>query len=394
MSASAAAGVGESIQFHELLLRWGPVYLEPFGSSMPVRQRQILTKILSCRTAARGGCLYWCPDCETHHYAYHSCNDRHCPRCGQEDAQAWLDHHSQLLLPTGYFLVTFTVPEPLRQWIRSHPSLGYRLLFETSSRALQDLAGNPNRLGATLGMLGVLHTWSRTLIYHPHIHYLIPGGGLSHDQRQWLSNGSRFLLAKWPVADHFRTLFAKALRREDPAALACIPARVWRQQWVMNLRAVGAGAPALKYLSRYVFQTATANPRLTLQSEGRWRWHYRNSTTRRWHHLDLEPLEIIRRFLQHILPQGFHRVRLFGWLHPGGRGKLNRVRALLGQAPCLTQAEQEAWKPIPDLAPVHELEEPLPPKPILCRRCRKPMILIGRWNPGELQPQPPQRAPP
>lgn len=141
-----------------------------------------------------GGELFACPDCGAFHYVYHSCNDRHCPRCGQTDADAWLADHVALLLPTPYFLPTFTVPEALRAWLRSHPALGRDLLFATSARALQALAANPHRLGASLGMLGVLHTWSRTLIYHPHVHYLVPAGGLSPDQRQWIPSRSQFLL--------------------------------------------------------------------------------------------------------------------------------------------------------------------------------------------------------
>jgi len=126
---------------------------------------RIWKHLQACRTPALGGALYYCPACATRHYAYHSCNDRHCPQCGHTDADQWLAQHTTLLLPVGYFLVTFTVPEPLRRWMRSHPALAYRVLFAASAQALQDLAQNPRRLGASLGMLGILHTWTRTLVY-------------------------------------------------------------------------------------------------------------------------------------------------------------------------------------------------------------------------------------
>jgi hypothetical protein len=142
---------------------------------MPSRQREVLQALLTCRTPALGGALHYCPNCDHRHFNYHSCNDRHCPQCGGQDAQQWLDENAALLLPVNYFLVTFTVPEGLRRWIRSHPRLGYDLLLAASSQALQDLAQNPKRLGATLGLLGVLHTWTRTLEYHPHVHYWSPG---------------------------------------------------------------------------------------------------------------------------------------------------------------------------------------------------------------------------
>lgn len=153
-------------------------YLTRFGKIMPERQREVLLRLLRCRTAALGGQVYRC-DCGHLEHRYHSCNDRHCPLCGQADADEWLRRQSaRLLLPVPYFLVTFTVPEQLREFLRAHPELGLGLLFSSAAGAMQDLAGNPRHLGAQLGMLGVLHTWSRTLAYHPHIHFLVPGGGL------------------------------------------------------------------------------------------------------------------------------------------------------------------------------------------------------------------------
>jgi len=394
--APAAGGLG-TLRFHQLLVRYGPAYLERFGQAMPARQREVLQTILDCRTPALGGSLFACPDCHTHHYSYHSCNNRHCPQCGQTDTEAWLAHQSQLLLPVPYFLVTFTVPDPLRRWIRSHPQLGYSLLFSTSAQALQHLARNRKRFGASLGLLGLLHTWTRTLLYHPHIHYLVPGGGLSPDQRSWIAARHQFLLPKRPLAQHFRSLFSKALQKQDPAAWKTLPAKIWKQRWVVDLQPVGSGENALRYLSRYVFQTATANRSLHLLPNGRIRWPYRESQTRQWRHLDLEPFELIRRFLQHILPSGFHRVRLFGWLHPAGRNNLNRVRALLNQAPLLTDAERQAWQPPtplePNLQTADEPDSELPHRPT-CPRCHRPMEWIALWHAGDPVPDPPERAPP
>jgi hypothetical protein len=394
MSQTGPIGAGgPTLRFHELLQRWGPAYLERFGAAVPWRQREVLGKLLACRTPALGGELYACPDCALYHYAYHSCNDRHCPQCGQTDAEQWLADHTSLLLPVPYFLVTFTLPNPLRAWLRSHPALGLEMLFATSGRALQDLARNPERLGASLGMLGILHTWSRTLIYHPHVHYLVPAGGLSPDQRQWLPSRKNFLVHVHPLADHFRTLFRQALERQAPEAIQTLPDRVWNRRWVVHCLPVGSGEPALRYLSRYVFKTATGDRDIPLLPDGRVRWRYRDSATGRWQHIDLEPFELIRRFLQHVLPAGFHRVRRFGWLHPAARIKLNRVRALLAQAPVLSDAERAAWQP-PE-------EESEPPEPLLapgnapvCPRCQRPMTRIGSWRPAEAQLHPPERAPP
>lgn len=395
MSASDATGAGgATIRFHDLLRQEAPAYLERFGAALPPRQREVLAKLLTCRTPARGGELFACPACGTFHYAYHSCNDRHCPLCGQTDADQWLADHTALLLPTPYFLLTFTVPEPLRAWLRSHPSVGLDLLFATSAQALQELAANPQRLGGSLGMLGVLHTWSRTLIYHPHVHYLVPAGGLSLDQREWIPSRPKFLVHVHPLADHFRTRFRQRLESEAPEALAALPARVWKTPWVVHCQPAGSGAHALRYLSRYVFKTATGNRPLERLPDGRVRWPYRDSATGRAAHLDLELSELLRRFLQHVLPAGFHRVRRFGWLHPAARTKLNRVRALLHQAPLLTDGERAAWQP-PDedrFAP----PEPLSPEPRAprCPRCQHPMTRIGSWRPGHPKLRPPARAPP
>ena len=402
-TASPQRGASAStIRFHELLVRQGPEYLQRFGPSMPARQREVLKGILRCRTPALGGQLFACPNCGAHHYRYHSCNDRHCPLCGQTEADDWLARQgSRLLLPTPYFLVTFTVPEPLRKWIRSEPRAGYDLLFETSAQALQDLAANAKHLGGSLALLGVLHTWSRTLIYHPHIHYLVPGGGLSLDQREWLPAKEKFLLPVYPLSDHFRHLFYQALQKHHSQALRSLSRKIWKQRWVVHSLPVGSGRETLHYLSRYIFKTATGNRRLVLLPDGRVRWPYRDSVTGQPAHQDLTPEELLRRFLQHVLPCRYHRVRLFGWFHPASRQKLNRVRALLKQAPVLTQAQRDAWQPACAAAdrPGQEAFEAVQPAenkspaPPQCPHCNKPMVLVASWRAS----QPPwaiARAPP
>jgi len=361
---------------------------------MPGRQREVLQRILRCRTAALGGQLFACADCGARHYRYHSCNDRHCPLCGQTDADQWLaGQQLRLLLPTPYFLVTFTLPEPLRAWMRSHPKAGYDLLFQTSSQALQDLAANPQNLGGSLGMLGLLHTWSRTLIYHPHLHYLVPGGGLSLDQRQWVPAKQKFLLPVPPLSDHFRHLFYQALQQHHAQALRRLPRTTWKQRWVVHVQPVGSGQQALQYLSRYVFKTATANRPLQARGDGRVRWPYRDSSTGRPAHQDLTAEELLRRFLQHVLPGGYHRVRLFGWFHPASRQRLNRVRALLQQSPLLTQAERDKWQPHQErFDPVEPAQKKLVPPPE-CLQCKKPMVRVGSWRAGQ-SPLTIARAPP
>ena len=382
---SATGDGGESLTVHQWLRHLAPDYWQRFGSAMPGRQRQVLKKILACRTPALGGQLFECPACPGFDYRYHSCNDRHCPQCGQTDADAWLARQrARLLLPVPYFLVTFTVPEELRRLIRSHQQIALDLLFACSAQALQDLAGNPRRLGAQLGMLGVLHTWSRTLIFHPHIHYLIPGGGLSPDGRRWVPARPKFLLHVKALGAHFRTLFKARLQQAHPDLFAQVPAKVWQRHWNVDSRAAGSGENALRYLSRYVFKTATANRKVQRLPGGQLRWDYRESKTGKPASLKLEPLEWMARFLQHILPRGFARVRTFGWLHPAAKVRANRVRALLGQRPWLTPAEEQTWNPPaePDLEPPSG-ETLVACGAPLCPRCQQVMRLAGAWRPGQ-----------
>jgi len=385
VNAPTTGDGGESLTVHQWLRRLAPEYRKRFGPSMPQRHRQVLNKILSCRTPALGGQLFRCPACPAFHYRYHSCNDRHCPQCGQTDADDWLQRQrARLLLPAPYFLVTFTVPEGLRHFIRSQQQIALDLLFAASAQALQDLARNPRRLGAELGMLGVLHTWSRTLVFHPHIHYLIPGGGLTPDGRQWRAAHPKFLLPVKALGAHFRTLFQTRLQKEQPALFAQVPAKVWQRHWNVDSRAAGSGQNALRYLSRYVFKTATSNRKLPLLPNGRVGWPYRESQTGRPTAIQLEPLEFMRRFLQHILPRGYSRVRTFGWLHPAAKIRANRVRALLRQRPLLTPAEEHAWNPPPDPEKQLPGQEPLAVcSAPLCPRCQQPMRLVGSWHSGQ-----------
>jgi len=383
MSAATGDG-GEKLTVHQLLGRLAPDYRKRFGSAMPSRHREVLKKILACRTAALGGQIFQCPKCPGFHYRYYSCNDRHCPQCGQPDADAWLvRQQGRLLLPVPYFLVTFTVPEALRRFIRSHSQIALDLLFAGSAQALQDLARNPRRLGADLGFLGVLHTWSRTLIYHPHIHYLVPGGGLSPDGRQWVAARPNFLLPVKALGAHLRTLFKTRLQKDHPQLYAQVPAKVWQRHWNVDSRAAGSGQNALRYLARYIFKTATGNRPLERRADGRVRWSYRESQTGQPASLWLEPLEFMGRFLQHILPRGFARVRTFGWLHPAAKVRANRVRALLRQAPVLTAAEKEAWQ----LPAEPDVEPAASPTPVasaapLCPCCQQAMRRVGAWRPG------------
>jgi hypothetical protein len=349
------------IELADVLARHWPAYERQHGAQILPSQRAAVRAILSCRTPQLGGQTYRCGDCGHTHYAYHSCQHRACPKCGQADADAWLARQQTRLLPgVPYFLVTFTVPEQLRALIRSHQQELYAALFRESAATLQEVAAHEKHLGAELGMLGVLHTWSRQLVFHPHIHYIVAGAGLSADGLQWQRvKSATFLLPEKVLARRFRNRLRGWLKREQPELYRQIPAIVWRTDWVVDSLAVGSGETALQYLANYVFKTALSSARLLADDERGVTFRFRRSDDGSWQTLTLAPAEFLRRFLQHVLPRGFRRVRSFGWLSPAAKTKWQRIEALLD------------WKrPVPPPVPV----APVP----ACPHCRQPLALVGR----------------
>jgi hypothetical protein len=287
-----------------------------------------MAAIEQCRTEALGGHLYTCDECDQIRYSYHSCKNRHCPKCQNEAGQQWLAKQQALLLPVPYFMVTFTLPEGLRRVARSQQRQVYDLLFQTSAAALQELAQDPRFVGGQLGFLGVLQTWTRDLAYHPHVHYLVPGGGLSADGQTWYRARNAFLVHVKPLSRLFRAKFRAALSKTD--LLNQVPPATWRQEWVVHCQPVGTGQAALKYLAPYVFRVALSNQRILKLQDGQVTFRYRDSATRNWKTSTLPAEEFIRRFLQHVLPKGFQKVRYYGFFSPGQRHRLHHARHLLG----------------------------------------------------------------
>ena len=216
------------IEMAEIFHRYGPQYRAKFGAKMLPSHRQAMRAIERCRTAALGGHIYCCEACGETQYLYHSCRNRHCPKCQNQNGQQWLEKQQDLLLPTRYFLLTFTLPSQLRRVARSHQKLFYHLLFRTSADAVQKLAQDPRFVGGRMGMVGVLHTWGRNLAYHPHIHYVVPAGGLAADGT-WLPSRKNFLMPVKALSKIFRAKFRDALRKCDPDTFAEIPAEVWEK---------------------------------------------------------------------------------------------------------------------------------------------------------------------
>jgi len=215
------------IELAEVFRQHGPAYRDKFRGRIPASHLQVMQAIEQCRTAALGGHVYICDECDQTRYSYHSCKNRHCPKCQNEAGQQWLQKQQALLLPVPYFMITFTLPEGLRAVARSHPRLVYDLLFQTSAAALQELAQDPRFVGGQIGFLGVLQTWTRDLRYHPHIHYLVPAGGLSADGQTWLRTRNAFFVRIEPLSRLLRGKFRAALAQTD--LIDQMPASSWRQ---------------------------------------------------------------------------------------------------------------------------------------------------------------------
>jgi hypothetical protein len=311
----------------DIIHQYGAAYLEKYGKQMLPSHKRALWDIAQCQTAELGGHAYHCDACNEAHYQYHSCKNRHCPQCQHNQGQQWLAKQQASLLPAPYFMVTFTIPSVLHEVARRHQKVVYNILFRTSAAALQDLAWDPHYVGGKIGMVGVLHTWGRKLNYHPHVHYLVPAGGLSADGEQWVSTRHNFLVPVRALSILFRAKFRDALKETD--LFDQIPTQIWQKDWVVHCKQVGRGEGALKYLAPYIFRVAISNRRILKVADGKVTFRYRESDTGKWCTCTLTAEEFLRRFLQHVLPKGFVKVRYYGLFSPGLRYWLEVIRLWL-----------------------------------------------------------------
>ena len=305
------------------------------GPPCPWRTSKVLRDIAACRTGELGMVVYRCADCGQTHATGRSCGDRHCPSCRRDKAEAWLEKQTDRLLPCPYFLVTFTLPAGLRDVARAHQRVVYSALFEASSEALRTLAADPKYVGTDrLGFFGVLHTWGRTLEYHPHVHYVVPGGGLSADGTRWLPSRADFRVPVKALSILFRGKFRDLLGRAG--LLESVDPSVWHRDWVVHSQPAGDGRESLRYLAPYVFRVAIGDHRIVSCDDGRVTFTYRRVGSKRQRKMTLEATEFLRRFLQHVLPSGFQKVRSYGFLSPACAVGLELVRWLIALRAGLT----------------------------------------------------------
>ena len=345
----------------DIFFRYGPEYKKRFQGRILPSHLRAMQDIVDCRTEVLGGHAYLCENdtCrEQYVYSYHSCKNRHCPKCQNDQAEQWLRKQRLKLLPVPYFLVGFTLPAELRNIARAHQKAVYNAFFQSSADALQKLALDPRFVGGLIGMTGVLHTWDRTGGYHPHVHYLVPGGGLSLDHSTWLPSRPDFLVRIEPLSIIFKAKFRQALKKTGLFDQA--PAGVWEKEWVTHSKAVGSGKEAAMYLARYIYRVAFTNASLLKMENDTVTFKYKESKTKVVRTMTLPVMTFMHRFLQHVLPKNFIKVRHYGFHNHKNKHLLAVVRYLLAVP----------WLP-------EEKKQPIPAKKLYCPGCQGELRLVA-----------------
>jgi hypothetical protein len=389
--------VRASLELADIFRAAGPAYRATHAGHLSLQHLKVMSAIEHCRTAALGGHVEACEDCGHQRIAYNSCRNRHCPKCQAAAARTWLAEREADLLPVGYFHVVFTLPTEVADVALHNKAAVYDLLFHAASETMLTIAADRRHLGARIGITAVLHTWGSALTHHPHVHMIVPGGGIALDEQRWICSRPKFLLPVRVLGKLFRRLFlTRLIALHDAGRLAFFgslaqladrPAflrhlsPVRRQRWVVYAKPPFAGPEAvLAYLSRYTHRVAISNRRLlAFDAAGvTFRYKdYRRDGPDRQRVMTLGTGEFIRRFLLHLLPPGFHRIRHYGLLSASARkAGLARARELLAVAPLPN-----------DHPPPEPLDAPPP-----CPCCGGHMIIIeafARW----CQPRAPPHRP-
>jgi hypothetical protein len=338
-----------TLEVADVFRRYGELYRHMHGASMSGEQRRVMAAIEVCRTAVLGGHLERCDQCDYERNCFNSCRDRHCPKCQSLARAQWIEHRLAELLDCPYFHVVFTVPDEIAAIAYQNKGVVYDILFHTTAETLKTIGADPKHLGAEIGFFAVLHSWGQNLMFHPHLHCVVPGGGLSADGQRWVRCRARFFLSVRVLSRLFRRLFLESMEKafnsgklqffaaleflRDPHAFAERIAQAKETDWVVYTKRPFAGPQqVLDYVGRYTHRVAISNNRLIDIDNGRVKFHwkdYRDNSQIKV--MDLEADEFIRRFLLHVLPEGFQRIRYYGFLaNRDRRNKLALCRQLLG----------------------------------------------------------------
>lgn len=321
------------IRVSDLLQQYWQAFEQTYGSRLMTSQRRAINAITACRTPDAGEMIVQCPECGHFEWRPKSCGNRNCPGCQNYETSVWLNRQQGKLLPVPYFLVTFTVPASLRKLAWHNQKVFYGCLFDASADTLRLLGGNEKFLGGSIGMTGVLHTNSRQLDFHPHIHYIVPAGAFEANKRLWQRSKGKFLFPQRALTKIFRARLVELLRGQGLR----LPDVFNRGDWVVHCRQAGSGAPALKYLSRYLYRGVISEKRIVSNKNGMVTFLWRDSKTKKWQPRTMPGAEFLWQVLQHTLPCGFRRVRDYGFLHGNSRRLLTLIQLLLHARPAQTE---------------------------------------------------------
>jgi hypothetical protein len=342
-------------QLAEVFARHAGGYLAKYGRSVLPSHRRAIRDIASCRTDVMGGHVFRCDSCGREVYAYHSCRNRNCPKCRHKIAEDWLEARRGELLPVTYFHAVFTLPSHLRRVVRSHQRLLGGILMRAAAGATVKLGRDPHYVGGTVGVMTVLHTSGRNLSWHPHVHCLVTGGGLARDGT-WLRSRKNYLAPVRALSKVFRGIVREAVTRALPDAT--LPESVWKKKWCVHCSpAPGATDAVLRYVARYVYRGIISNRSILAVTDTHVTFRYKATRTGKWTVTTLAAHEFMRRFLQHVLPRGFHKVRYYGLWSAPSRTKLRRLQLALGSRGAEAEPETSDGARDDDApAPRHPLE--------------------------------------
>jgi hypothetical protein len=318
------------LELADVVRRFRDAHAAQFGHLMLPSQKKALDDIAGCMTPAMGGHLYHCQECDDDFWICHGCRNRSCPKCHGRQMREWLARREAELLPCGYYHLVATVPEQLRHAFLSDQKFMYSLLMSTVAGAVIDLARSAGRVGATPGILMILHTWTGQMTYHPHVHLLVTAGGVSDDGHHWLAAPSKFLLSVRALSKIVRARFRDALERQKPDVFHSLPRKTWKRAWCCYCKPYGHGRQAvLQYLVRYAFRIALTNARIVAMDDTHVTFRYKDRDANQWRTCRLTGVEFLRRLLMHVLPKGFHKARYYGLWHHSKRPLQQRARLLL-----------------------------------------------------------------
>jgi len=313
-----------STTLKSIIQQYKPALIQTYGDLLLPSQWRAMQAIERCRTAQSGELYVQCKQCTHAHWSPLSCGHRHCPTCQNHEVNQWLDRQKRKLLPVDYFMVTFTLPAQLRALAWTQQKKIYQIFFDTVSQTLKTFGLNPDKLDGQTGFTAVLHTHSRALDYHPHIHVVMPGGAINKQRKQWKKLKGRYLFNAFALANVFRARFIDALNVQNITIPANVP-----HKWVANVRHVGKGLPALKYLSRYLYRGVISEKNIVSNKNGYVTFKYINSTTKKTEYRNLKGEDFLNLVLRHVLPRGFRRVRDYGFLHANAKVLLALVQLIL-----------------------------------------------------------------